>query len=358
MEVDEAVRRMSLAKTYKDRHWVRAVKVTDNVVRKAPPEWLEELLSALLRVTAPTDPMCYGFAEALLRLAMVPGQVENVRRLAAEGLAWGEVRYGLAEVAEWLAIGQPREHLMAVFLNAQASDELAACLLQETALRYDASAAEGYAQRLRAAGHPLAELPLRPTPAEHGLGLPCYRGPSEGGPPEGGPSGERQSEADGIQVVATEIEWPEAPVALGVFQGWETEAKLLRLERPVAGDDFGASLLRGLGLQSAASSFAGVRFAGVRFAGVRRVESGDVLRTLFRAAAGGGPYGPRIHGAYGRLAAWRSLGALFGVQEKECLWLFYTSDWHLHVHPCMDIGIAALRPDRRTVAILAATNSD
>jgi hypothetical protein len=75
-----------------------------------------------------------------------------------------------------------------------------------------------------------------------------------------------------------------------------------------------------------------------------------------------------MYGAYGRRASWESLAALVGVAVSDtstiehaadqCTWLFYTSDWHLQVHPSMDIGIAALRPDHRTVAILAATNSD
>jgi len=326
MEVEEAVRRMGLAKTFRDRHWLRAVKVTDNVVPTAPPGWLEELLGALLRVEEPTYPMCYGFAAALRRLAAAPGRVEEVRRLAAAGLVWGEVRYRPAEVAEWLAAGQPEEHLMAVFEDAEASDELAACLLQETALRYDAGAAEAFARRLREAGHPLAALPLRRTAVELG------QGPSDFAAPEG------------IAVGATEIEWPEAPVALGAHAGWEAEARLFRLERAVAEEEFGAALLRGLGLPSTASGLTGVQRAG----------AGDVWRTLFSGAR------MSMRGAYGRLASWRSLAALSGVQGKEfeCLWLCYTSDWHLRVHAGMDAGIAALRPDRRTVAVLAATNSD
>ena len=349
MEVEEAVRRMGLARTYRDRHWDRAVKVTDNAVQKAAPEWLEELLTALLKVNAPTYPMAYGFAVALRRLATAPGgpdRVGDVQRLAAQGKAWGEVRYELAEVAEWLAVGQPEEHLMAVFQTAQASDELAACLLQETALRYDATAAEPFAARLRAAGHPLADLPLRPTPAERGLGLPSHRDPSGAGHSHSEPG----IQTPGIAVAATELEWPEANRALSAFRGWETEARLFRLERPVAAYEFGVSLLRGLGVPSAASGLAEARTAG----------TGDVLRTLFSGAASSGR-----RGAYGRLASWEALGALVGVPRKEAepvaersLWRFYTSDWHLRVHPSADVGIAALRPDRRTVAILAATNSD
>ncbi|MEU8122031.1 DUF6183 family protein [Spirillospora sp. NPDC049024] len=146
MEIGEAVRRMGLADTYRDRHWGRAVKVTDDTVQKAEPEWLEGLLAALLEVEEPTYPMRYGFEAALRRLAGAPGdagRVASVRALAAKGRAWcGDLRYDLPEVAEWLACAQPPEQLLAVFDDAEASDELAACLLQETALRYDASSTE------------------------------------------------------------------------------------------------------------------------------------------------------------------------------------------------------------------------
>lgn len=102
--------------------------------------------------------------------------------------------------------------------------------------------------------------------------------------------------------------------------------------------------------------------------GVRRVATVDVLRTLFSGAASGGAYGPRMHGAYARKASWESLAALAGVQATgpaaieqaadRCTWLFYGSDWHLQVVPPLDVGIAALRSDRRTVAVLAVTDSD
>lgn len=239
MEIAEAVRRMGLADTYKDRHWSRAVKVTDNTVQKAEPARLEELLLALLEVERPTYPMRYGFEVALRRLATAPGdagRVASVRAIAARGRTWCDVRYSLPEVAEWLACGQPVEHLLAVFADADPSDELAACLLQETALRHDATSAA------------------------------------------------------------------------------------------------------------------------------------DVWRTLLAGAASGGAYGPGMQGAYGRRAAWESLAALAGVQETDiavveqaadrCTWLFYTSDWHLDIIPPLDAGVAGLRPDRRTVAVLAVTDAD
>ncbi|NDU74884.1 hypothetical protein GWI34_19965 [Actinomadura sp. DSM 109109] len=366
MEIEEAVRRMGLAETYRDRHWNRAVKVTDDTVQKAEPEWLDGLLAALLEVEEPTYPMRYGFEVALRRLASAPGagRVARVRALAAAGRAWsGDLRCTPPEVAEWLACAQRPEDLLAAFGDAEASDELAACLLQEAALRHDATSAAPYAGRLRDAGHPLAGLPLHPVGAERHLGLPRFPGraepwhaPGEGAPEAPGPSG--------LGIDAAAVDWPGARRALSAFRNWPPgpdalEAGLFRLDRPLAPADFGASLLR---LLPVASTGAGT-------AAARRVAAADVLRTLFGGAASGGAYGPRMHGAYARKASWESLAALADVRETDpavveraadrCVWLLYRSDdWHLQVVPSLDVGIAALRPDRRTVALLAATDSD
>ncbi|NEA21300.1 DUF6183 family protein [Actinomadura bangladeshensis] len=362
MEVGEAVRRMGLADDYRHRHWGRAVKVTDGTVQKAEPGWLEELLRALLEVTEPTYPMRYGFEAALRRLASAPGGMDRtaaVCSLAVEGKAWGEVRYALPEVAGWLACAQPAEHLLAALVDADPADELAACLLQETALRHDAMAASGFAARLKAAGHPLGGMPLRPMVAE--LDHRLLRYPDRLQPVWGG--GESATTAPGLaglDVTVSEIGWADARRALSAYREWPPggEAKLFRLDRPLGTEEFGASLLRALPAES----------AGPTVTRVRRAGTADVLRTLFYGAAGGGAYGPGMHGAYGRVASWESLAALAGVEENDlaaieraadrCEWLSYTSDWYLHVAPSMDVGIAGLRPDRRTVVILAITDSD
>jgi hypothetical protein len=310
--------------------------------------------------------MRYGFEVALRRLATMPcdaARVALVRRLAVEGRSWGEIRYEIAEVAEWLATGQPPARLLEVFETADAADELAACLLQETALRYDATAAAGFAARLSAAGHPLAKLPLRVTSAECELTPPRQTDPpeqryamlGEGAPPAPG--------ADETDVTATGLDWPDTRRALSAHRYWlddgaGAEARLFLLSRPLAPAGFGASLLRVIGADSTGGTL--TRTCGV--------VTADVLRTLFLGAAGGSPYGRRRYGAYGRLASWESLAALVGVPETdtatieraagECTWLCYTSNWHLEVSPAMDIGIAVLRPGHRQVAILAVTTSD
>lgn len=364
MEIDEAVRRMGLADSYEDPQWSTAVAVTDRVVQKAAPEWLEELLFALLRVDRPTYPMRYAFEAALERLARTPGDADRVtavRMIAAEGLTWTDVRYSLAEAAAWLASAQPLPHLLAVFATADASDELAACLLHETALRHDARAAAGFAERLRAAGHPLGGLPLRPTRLERGLHVlrppdrlrPEPPRPAEPGRPVLGPGGRG--------VAARAVPWPDARRALSAHRGWDgdcTEARLFLLDRTIAPADFGALVLRALGADS----------VGGDVAGPHRTTASAVLRTLFGHAAGGGAYGPGMSGGNARRASWEALAALAGVEDGDlaaveeaadaCTWLSYTSGWHLQVVPPLDLGFACLRPDGRLVAVLAATDAD
>ncbi|GAA1928452.1 DUF6183 family protein [Streptantibioticus ferralitis] len=78
----------------------------------------------------------------------------------------------------------------------------------------------------------------------------------------------------------------------------------------------------------------------------------------------------RALGAYGRLAAWRSMAGLGGApadasaQEVEdharrSTWFHFEADadW-FHNEIGDDYGIAALPPDGRRIAVLAATDTD
>ncbi|WP_278262273.1 DUF6183 family protein [Nocardia sp. AG03] len=94
----------------------------------------------------------------------------------------------------------------------------------------------------------------------------------------------------------------------------------------------------------------------------------DVWSILFAAAADGGAYNTGEGAAYGRLYAWRSLGALCGASEFDTVdhiarlaadarWLAFaaTTAWFERV--AWDIGIAALTPEPG-VTVLAATDTD
>jgi hypothetical protein len=84
----------------------------------------------------------------------------------------------------------------------------------------------------------------------------------------------------------------------------------------------------------------------------------------------GGAYSEGDSAAYARLYAWRSLGALCdvalaeplaSVRERAARARFTTfasrsSRWFDHV--CVDVGLACLRPDGRSMMVLAATDSD
>jgi hypothetical protein len=96
----------------------------------------------------------------------------------------------------------------------------------------------------------------------------------------------------------------------------------------------------------------------------------EIWRLLFATASMGGMYGEGVHGAYGRLWAWRSLAGLSGTAEgasaedverhaSQSTWFHFEADaeW-FHNDACADYGIAALSPDRRRLAVLAATDTD
>jgi hypothetical protein len=363
MEIDDAVFWMGMAETYQDEHWKQAVAVTEKVVRRAEPDWLEQLMTALLQVASPTFPMRYGFREALKRFALAEGDPEHVmtvwRIASAAGEKWGSIRELPRQVAEWLATAQPLEHLIPVFAMAQADDEIAACLLQEVVLRHDdlrsARAAVEFGGRLRAADHPLAILPLHRLPAEHQLGVPQYPGKPRriwyvAPEPVAAPG------ATGIELKAAAIDWPQAGQAMNGINRFlhpderrstddmSAEAKLFLLDRPLVPADFGATTLAALGLQSAVGNLT-----------VHHAGTADVVGTLYGA------------GAYGRLTAWQSLAALTGTDgdpatlegvADRCTWLFYTSDWHGRDGCSIDFGIAVLRSDHQSIAIIASTFSE
>jgi hypothetical protein len=101
---------------------------------------------------------------------------------------------------------------------------------------------------------------------------------------------------------------------------------------------------------------------------VRPVD--EIWRMLFTTASQGGMYSHGVHGAYGRLWAWKSMAGLSGApadasaeQVEHCArqstWFHFEADadW-FHNEVGSDYGIAALSPDRRRIAVLAATDTD
>lgn len=100
-----------------------------------------------------------------------------------------------------------------------------------------------------------------------------------------------------------------------------------------------------------------------------RLEPAQALSILWLAAANGGELNQGCFGAYGRLRAWQSLGALAGASDfahiteisalaEKTTWFFFNarSSWFFRLGE--EFGLLALRPDGRSVALLAASDSD
>ncbi|MFD5559857.1 DUF6183 family protein [Kitasatospora griseola] len=85
---------------------------------------------------------------------------------------------------------------------------------------------------------------------------------------------------------------------------------------------------------------------------------------MFAAASTGGAYNHGVQGAYGRLAAWQSPAALAdaGLPTAEarataCHWFTFDAPAPWFDRIVWDFGPAALTPDRRRLAVLAATDT-
>jgi hypothetical protein len=156
--------------------------------------------------------------------------------------------------------------------------------------------------------------------------------------------------------------------ALSAVRGWagessgHAEARLFGVERPIWDDELSIAFLRSLKSDCLASTSQDDIWAN-------RVSPGRAMSDLFAAASNGGAYGGGLLGAYGRLAAWASAQALTGafpgqsIEEvaalaEQCLWLSFGASSGWFYNAVSDIGLIAVRPDRRSLAVLAATDTD
>ncbi|MEU6236734.1 DUF6183 family protein [Kitasatospora sp. NPDC047058] len=310
-----------------------------------------------------TTPGRANIAHALrLGLATRLRSGQPVRRAAAVLAA----EHAVADLAVLFTPGRPYE---------DAPDELRACLIHELVLR-GAPVAEqpevvDWAARSPFwAGHPLAWLPWSLAPLEGRPELPRYhRGGAAYGVRYGLPEGDRlpsggdpaaappaRRSAAGPGLIAAVERWA------GRFNG-RVESAVHLADRPV-GPAALHPLLASLPLDCLAGSAAPGHLVVVTG------SPGEAWSRLFGAAStGGGRDDTWWYGAYGRLAAWRSLAALSGAPEgapaaevarraEECAWYGFeaATDWFNGY--AMDLGILTLTPDRRRLALLAATDYD
>lgn len=250
------------------------------------------------------------------------------------------------------------------------------CLLQELVLRgrnvFRVPGVDAHAERMRARGHPLAWLSRRLlTPdAELSFHVPRFTdggGATFGAPVVGEPLSIRAVGAGVPAVVGAESFAHESPL-FDAVRGWldasngSAEGYTFRLDKALLPDRVGRLWFSRLPAGALNAALVTPHWS------VERVQASGALAVLFGAAHNGGAYGRRQWGAYGRLFAWRSLAALAGCPphlEPEdamrvacgCEWFtFGGTQWFAQV--AWDLGLICLRPDRNSIALLAATDTD
>jgi hypothetical protein len=167
-------------------------------------------------------------------------------------------------------------------------------------------------------------------------------------------------------VIDSEAFAPDSPVFAAVrgwTDGWDGqfEGHVFQLDRPLAADAVGKLWFSRLPADSLNAALVTATWS------LNCVPTSGALGALFTAAQGGGAYTHGEWGAYGRLHAWRSLGALVGcaptaraeevaAEALRCEWFdFGGTEWFDRA--AWDLGLMCVRPDRRTVALLAATDT-
>ncbi|MER7756247.1 DUF6183 family protein [Kitasatospora sp. NPDC097643] len=322
----------------------------------------------------------YLFDRILWDVVTAPGP-QNVTLAMRLGLATrARTRLPARRAAAVLAEHRRPADLAVLYAPGRAyddtPDELRACLIHELVLRGVPVAEKLPAAVAWAAAspfwaeHPLAPLPWSLTPSEGRPDLPRYFRGGAGygvqyGLPEGAPV------ARGGRAPAVEI-GPDEPDLTAAVERWarrfngRVEAAVFLLAEPLAEPRALHPLLAGLPLDC----LEGVP-ADPEHLTVVPGTAAEAWSRLFGAAAiGGGREDENWwYGAYGRLAAWRSLAALVGapagasVAEVErragdCAWYGFQPANEWFNRDSMDIGLLTLTPDGRRLAVLAATDYD
>jgi len=295
-------------------------------------------------------------------LALTSGNGSLDALLQAYAASPGQVSWG-RELASRIADGQSPDVLLPLFDRPPQDPnvrELLACVLQELVLR--GVHVGGVAQF---AGHPLARLPLHLLEMESEVTrlLPNF-----------GPRGHSRQcllnlAASGAALLPTAdhcyVAEASSVDSIGsVVRSWTAgsngmcEAKVFKTEHKIGIESLSLSFLRSLHLDCLGVDIR----ADV-------VSASRAFALLFAAASGGGAYGGRLEGAYGRLAAWESMSGLCGATDgqsvesiaalaEQCTWVSFVCDSEWFYHAAWDFALLAIRPDGTSVAVLAVTDTD
>ncbi len=291
-------------------------------------------------------------------------KAQRVRAFASR-LGYGQPKEALLDAMDRL--GEQREHT-----------ELLACWMHEMVLRGTPLEGEPVATRFHARlvelEHPLHALPLKllPAEAEAPTYMPMYGANAvstavqrlESGPSSAPTLPPPRDQAQPlVEPLVDEALTKRLVEAVGPWTSGSrgnVEAKAFRVSPSIGTSGPGKWLLRALPLAC---------LEGVTPLRAERTGAEAVWGALFAAAANGGAYTSGLGGAYGRRAAWTSLGAMVDapvdaplvetdVRAGACAFLMFGGPggfWH---DVAWDIGALAVREDGASVAVLAATDTD
>ncbi|TVL91039.1 DUF6183 family protein [Streptomyces sp. SAJ15] len=343
-------------------------------------EWGEVLAGERAKLRKRLDTLDHRLANTLRILALSPGRpfVEQLLRLyrAAHQSNAGSPT-GPRLLASLLAEAQSLDDLLPAlsYDGGQLWDELRACLFHEVLLR-GVDAQEIYRRsgniHFCAPWGGLAWLPDRLADMERGISAHLPRRHYNGGaggccPQMSSPvpldAAARRAGAGHPVVDATTARLVEAIGGPPEQGGWGGhEVAVFATEQPVSPEALPAVVaslpmecLEGLGEDG--------RFT------YAPCSLGEVWHLLFTTASHTAVYGGGVHGAYGRLNAWRSLAGLAGARPdadpdevervaSACTWLRFEADSAWFHNEINDFGVVALTPDGRRIAVLAATDTD
>ncbi|MFD5820633.1 DUF6183 family protein [Streptomyces sp. NPDC127038] len=337
---------------------------------QAPSASCEAILDHVLRVLA-----AHPGVESLRTLLRVPASphARGPERIAAERRLASLVAHGhrIEDIARSAFTGET---------EAVHSREFLACLLHELVLVSDevadCPALRSFAETLITTGHPLAALPLSLLTEEHGLRRPpgaaadwAWTVPPTPllsfDAPELHATPSMRLRVAGIEM--TEVGGPVSAEAMSAaVQHWRTQsngeiaAQEFWSPDPVAEEDMPAAFAL-LPLIPWPADQAPAR--------LYPSTPDSVLRVLLTAAVRGSAYGPGLHGAYGRLATWRSLGGLTGAPAdapiahtaelvRRASWFRADTSAVWFHEVAWDLAIAVLRSGGQEIAVLAATDTD
>ncbi len=288
-----------------------------------------------------------------------------------------------------LVLNQPRQAILEVMARHEEDrrmEPLLFLLVQELVVQgyqKESPLLERLRERMCACGHPLGWLPLRLSELEplradprrtrtvHQYKVYASKVQAPWGPCPARAAAASTDEPKGSQIRNWETTTGDELARISsAVQSWraeskaKVEARTFALSTDVAAEEINRNLLfrlhtfRALDLPKGPQDFSH-----------EPLTPEQTFAILFTAAANGGELNEGCFGAYGRLRAWQSMAALAGCQDyasieevlersRETSWFYFTarSRWFYGIGE--EFGLLALRPGGRTLALLAATDTD